>query len=169
MPFDRYFQTQAFDADATTAMCAAFEEALTSACIADRNDPLAELIAHKIMQLYRLGEHDPLMRKLFLLLTVSLALASCGDQQPGPKGDRGDVGPAGPAGLPGSPSAGSQIRMIRAPCNDATCIAECNPDERILNAYATNPGGVITYANEQSATFNPRRRPAILVVACIKK
>ena len=108
------------------------------------------------------------MRKVLLLIVVSLALASCGEE-PGPKGDRGDVGPAGPAGPPGPPSAGSQIRMISAPCNDATCIAECNPDERILNAYATIPGGVIAYPTEQSVTFNPRRRPAVLVVACIKK
>lgn len=55
---DRYFQTAAFDGEATATMGAAFEDAMTSASIVDRNDPLAELIAHKIMQLYRLGERD---------------------------------------------------------------------------------------------------------------
>jgi hypothetical protein len=109
------------------------------------------------------------MRIVLFLIAASLAIASCGETEPAPQGERGEVGPAGPAGPPGPPSAGSPIRMISAPCNDATCIAECNPDERILNAYATNPGGVITYSTEQSATFVPRRKPAILVVACIKK
>ena len=36
----------------------AFEAALKAAGLADPADPMAELIAHKIMQLYRLGEHD---------------------------------------------------------------------------------------------------------------
>ena len=40
-------------------MGAAFEAALKAAGLQDRTDPLAELIAHKIIQVYRLGEHDP--------------------------------------------------------------------------------------------------------------
>src|SRR4051812_46934923 len=106
------------------------------------------------------------MRNVLILILFSLALASCGDNQPGPKGERGDAGPAGP---PGPPGQGAQIRMISAPCNDTTCMAACIADERILSAYATMPGGIIAYPDEQNVTFSPKRRPAVLVVACIKK
>ena len=40
-------------------MGSALEAAVKSAGLEDRNDPLVELLAHKIMQVYRLGEHDP--------------------------------------------------------------------------------------------------------------
>jgi hypothetical protein len=59
MPISRYLQTAAFDGDATKAMGEAFELALKSASLNDRSDPLAELLAHKIIQVYRLGEHEP--------------------------------------------------------------------------------------------------------------
>jgi hypothetical protein len=55
----RHFQAAAFNAEATAAMGSALEAAMKSTGLADRNDPLVELLAHKIMQLYRLGEHDP--------------------------------------------------------------------------------------------------------------
>ena len=59
MPISRYLQTAAFDSDATKAMGEAFEIALKSAGLNDRSDPLVELLAHKIIQVYRLGEHEP--------------------------------------------------------------------------------------------------------------
>ena len=59
MPLSRYLQTAAFDDHATKAMGEAFEIALKLAGLNDRSDPLAELIAHKIIQVYRLGEHEP--------------------------------------------------------------------------------------------------------------
>lgn len=58
MPISRYLQTAAFDGDATKAMGEAFEIALKTAGLNDRSDPLVELLAHKIIQVYRLGEHD---------------------------------------------------------------------------------------------------------------
>lgn len=60
MPLTRYLQIAAFDGNATAVMGAAFEAALKAAGIADPADTMAELIAHKIMQLYRLGEHAPI-------------------------------------------------------------------------------------------------------------
>jgi hypothetical protein len=59
LPFERYFQVAAFDAEATTAMGSALEAACKSKGFTDTSDPLVELLAHKIMQLYRLGENDP--------------------------------------------------------------------------------------------------------------
>lgn len=59
MPFGRHFQAAAFDGAATRAMGAALGRASKMAGLADRNDPLVELRAHKIIQLYRLGEHEP--------------------------------------------------------------------------------------------------------------
>jgi hypothetical protein len=57
--FERHFQVAAFDAEATSAMGSALEAACESKGLTDTSDPLVELLAHKIMQLYRLGEHDP--------------------------------------------------------------------------------------------------------------
>ena len=58
MPIYRLLQEAAFDADATRTMAAAYEAALELLRLKDRSDPLTELIAHKIIEVYRAGEHQ---------------------------------------------------------------------------------------------------------------
>ena len=43
----------------------------------------------------------------------------------------------------------------------------CKEGERILNAIALTPGGVIEYPDEHHLTFRPRRMPAVVVLACV--
>lgn len=106
--------------------------------------------------------------RILLVVMAALTLAACGQSDPPPKGDRGEVGPAGPVGPPG-PVGDSKTRMVTAPCPQALCAAGCNDDEQILNAYALNPGGAINFEDERHLTFRPRKTPAVLVLACVKK
>jgi hypothetical protein len=55
----RLLQEAAFDANDITIMTAAYEAALELLRLKDRSDPLTELIANKILEIYRNGEHDP--------------------------------------------------------------------------------------------------------------
>jgi hypothetical protein len=43
-------------------------------------------------------------------------------------------------------------------------------NERILNAYALNPGGAISFVDERNVSFRPKEkgRPTALVLACIE-
>lgn len=59
MPIYRLLQEAAFDAEATKAMAAAYETALEVLRLKNRQDPLTKLIAHKIIEVYRSGVHDP--------------------------------------------------------------------------------------------------------------
>lgn len=59
VPIYRLLQEAAFDADAVEVMGAAYEAALQLVMLRDRQDPLTELIASKIIELYRAGERDP--------------------------------------------------------------------------------------------------------------
>jgi hypothetical protein len=47
--------------------------------------------------------------------------------------------------------------------------SSCNENEQILNAYALNPGGAISFIDERNVTFRPKERPTVLVLACIGK
>jgi len=49
----------AFDADAVKAMTTAFERVCIALEIVDREDPLTEMIAKKIIERARAGELDP--------------------------------------------------------------------------------------------------------------
>lgn len=59
MAIYRLLQEAAFDADDIKVMSAAYEAALEAARLKNRQDPLTELIAHKIIEVYRNGERDP--------------------------------------------------------------------------------------------------------------
>jgi hypothetical protein len=50
-----------------------------------------------------------------------------------------------------------------------TCGASCKENEQILNAYALDPGGVISFIDERNASFRPKEwgRGTALVLACI--
>ena len=43
-------------------------------------------------------------------------------------------------------------------------------NEQILNAYAPDPGGVISFIDERNVSFRPKEkgRPTVLVLACIE-
>jgi hypothetical protein len=55
----RLFSEAAFDPEDIRRMSAAYEAALQLLRLNDRNDPVTELVAAKIVQVFRLGETDP--------------------------------------------------------------------------------------------------------------
>jgi hypothetical protein len=59
VPIYRLLQEAAFDADETRIMAAAYEAALRLLRLESRSDPLTQLVAHKIIEIFRNGEHDP--------------------------------------------------------------------------------------------------------------
>jgi len=84
-------------------------------------------------------------------------------------GPPGPSGPPGPPGPPGPAASGSAIRVITTRCDQTTCGANCMENEQILNAYALDPGGVISFIDQRNVSFRPKenRRPTALVLACI--
>src|SRR5262245_4433070 len=112
------------------------------------------------------------MRLPLLVILATFLLAACGQSEPTAKGDAGPPGPAGPrgpAGPPGPATSGPAIRIITAPCDQAACDASCMANEQILNAYALNPGGAISFIDERNVSFRPKEKGrATLVLACIE-
>ena len=51
-------QDAAFDDQAVKAMTSAYEAALQDLGLADRSDPITEIVAHRIIELARMGERD---------------------------------------------------------------------------------------------------------------
>ena len=49
----------AFDPEEVTCMTAAYEDALRVLQLANRQDPITELVAKKIIEVAQLGERDP--------------------------------------------------------------------------------------------------------------
>lgn len=102
-------------------------------------------------------------------------LAACDQQQGtrGPKGDKGDPGQPGPrgeVGPPGPPGSIGGVRIIRAPCNDSGCAAECRADEFMLTAYCGAGRFAPVFPSERSALCRgrgPANNP--LVVVCMKE
>ena len=111
------------------------------------------------------------MRLRLLLILAAFILAACGQSEPPAKGEAGPPGPAGPAGPPGASSGtnGPTINVIARACEQTACAASCAENEQILNAYALNPGGVISFIDQRNVTFRPKERPTVLVLACIGK
>src|SRR3954470_369225 len=116
--------------------------------------------------------------RLTMVLLVSLVLAACG-KDPAAQGDKGDpgadgpagaAGPPGPQGPPGPPGAsGMPLRFAEFACTQAACAVACNEDERILTAYALNPGGTFVYEDDRRTTFRPTRRPTgKIVLVCVR-
>jgi hypothetical protein len=114
----------------------------------------------------------------FAAITVLLVLAACGQNAgPGEKGEQGPPGLEGPAGPPGpqgpqgpagpAGGSGSVIHFQQVGCSTSSCTMGCKEGERILNAIALTPGGLIEYPDEHHLTFRPRRIPAAVVLACV--
>jgi hypothetical protein len=59
MPIYPLLSGAGFDSDLTQAMGIAFEDTLRELGLTDRTDPLAILIARKIIELGQRGERDP--------------------------------------------------------------------------------------------------------------
>jgi len=55
----RLLDGAAFEPEAIKAMTDAYEEALRTLRLTDRNDPVAEMIARKIIQCANTGDDDP--------------------------------------------------------------------------------------------------------------
>src|SRR5499427_1243663 len=115
------------------------------------------------------------MRLRLLVILATFLLTACGQSEPPSKGQAGPPGPPGPrgppgfAGPPGPAASGPAIRMITAPCEQTACGASCKENEQILNAYALNPGGAISFIDERNVSFRPKERGrATLVLACIE-
>ena len=114
------------------------------------------------------------MRLRLLLILAASILAACGQSEPPAKGETGPPGPAGPPGPVGPPGAssgtnGPTINVIARACEQTACGASCAENEQILNAYALNPGGVISFIDQRNVTFRPKERPTVLVLVCIGK
>jgi hypothetical protein len=60
MAIYRIFQTIAFEPEAIATMSAAYEEALRVLQLANRQDPITELVARKVIEVAGTGERDPL-------------------------------------------------------------------------------------------------------------
>jgi hypothetical protein len=110
------------------------------------------------------------MRLPLLVILAAFLLAACGQSEPPAKGDAGPPGPAGPTGPPGPATSGPAIRVITAPCDQTACGASCMENEQILNAYALNPGGAISFMDDRTVSFRPKEkgRATALVLACIE-
>ena len=59
MPIYRLLDGAAFERKHIAAMQTAFEEVLSEMRLADRSDPLTELVAKKVIELAQKGERDP--------------------------------------------------------------------------------------------------------------
>jgi len=59
MAIYRLLQEASFDQPSIDRMTAAYEATLKMLRLVDRSDPLTELIAKKIIEVARNGEHDP--------------------------------------------------------------------------------------------------------------
>lgn len=59
MAIHRLLREASFDPDEISQMTAAYEQALQALKFNDRNDPIIEILAKKIIEVARSGEHDP--------------------------------------------------------------------------------------------------------------
>ena len=59
MPLQRLLSNEPFDPDDIARLTSAYEAALQLLRLTDRNEPVAEIIAAKIIVIYRTGVHDP--------------------------------------------------------------------------------------------------------------
>jgi hypothetical protein len=86
----------------------------------------------------------------------------------GPSGPAGPPGPTGPAGQPGP--SGASIRVLEQDCR-ASCTLTCEAAERIVNAYAINPGGTFAYEADSRVNFQPQQQGAStrVVIVCVRQ
>lgn len=59
MPINRVLQGSSFGPDEIRVLNDAYEDALRALYLIDRNDPLTEIVARKIVQVVQSGTRDP--------------------------------------------------------------------------------------------------------------
>jgi hypothetical protein len=59
MAIYRHLSEASFEAGEIAQLSEAYEAALRKLRLKDRHDPVTELVAAKIIQVYRAGQHDP--------------------------------------------------------------------------------------------------------------
>jgi hypothetical protein len=59
MAIDRFIETGSFDRPEVARLQEAYEITLKALCLVDRNDPLTEIVARKIIQIGEIGIDDP--------------------------------------------------------------------------------------------------------------
>jgi hypothetical protein len=59
MPIYRLLQNQPIGPEETSRLVAAYEQALRGIGLVDRNDPLAEIVAKKVIEIAQSGVRDP--------------------------------------------------------------------------------------------------------------
>jgi hypothetical protein len=59
LPLTRFLRNETFGPDEIAVMTSAFENSLRALDLVDRTDPAAEMVAKKIIELAKQGEHDP--------------------------------------------------------------------------------------------------------------
>ncbi|HLH10934.1 MAG TPA: hypothetical protein VKV77_03520 [Methylovirgula sp.] len=72
MPIQRHFENLVFGPEEISRMTAAYESALDELDLADRTDPLTEIIAKKIVEVAQTGEINParITRRALLELDI---------------------------------------------------------------------------------------------------
>jgi hypothetical protein len=92
MAIYRLLQFSAFEPKEITNMTAAYEDALRVLRLADRQDPITELIAKKIIEEAQAGERDPVrlreraLKELGIVPAESVAVAMADETGPQSKG-----------------------------------------------------------------------------------
>lgn len=59
MAIYRLLQGSAFEPEAVTRIASAYEDALRALKLADRTDPLTQIVAKKVFEIAQTGERDP--------------------------------------------------------------------------------------------------------------
>jgi hypothetical protein len=70
MPLYRLLQDAAFDPEHTEAMGIAFEDACRELGLAQREDPLRDLVARQVIEFAKRGERDPEKLKAAVLAAI---------------------------------------------------------------------------------------------------
>jgi hypothetical protein len=70
MPIDGLIKGNVFDPNQIAVISAVFEDVLRTLGVVDRENPLAETVARKIIQLAQTGEYDPTILRTRVLAAV---------------------------------------------------------------------------------------------------
>ena len=72
MPIYRLLEREAFEPEDVALMCNVFEDLLQTLGLADREDPVATLVAQKVIELAQTGVRDPIRLKRLTLEAFGL-------------------------------------------------------------------------------------------------
>jgi hypothetical protein len=71
MPLTPYLKEATFDPQAIEAMSAAFEAVCESLQLANRSDPITEIVARQVIEVAGTGERDPVRIRDLVLLALN--------------------------------------------------------------------------------------------------